>query len=438
VRLFAPLIAICAATALASCGGSGGPQLPACSSGHVSPSARGTPPPLKSFFGIVEAAAGAPAVLARLDPLSLKPVSRQVHVAEYHDAWSLSPDGAKVALGVSAGESILGASPPLKRIGIYIVDLRTMRVVKEVQTGVAAEALGWLTSRLLVASLQRGGTVLVDPMTGRIIRRWAGFSFPDSSALTPFGLVLLVPELRESGPNMPLTRAAGPPRLAVIDYHGRLRSVPLKRIPLQVHRSHGISYEERAGLAVDTTHGRAYVVAPHGDIAVVDLRTMRVSYHLAVGRPASPEAGIAGQRGAVWLGDDRIAIYGRDIASVSQAGLTAKPAGATLVDTQNWHACMLDSPASQANLAGRRLFAYGPGSAFSTSGPGAGLRVYRSDGTEEVHLFGNERIYDVNVANSRAYVRTSTSIRVVEVMSGRREATIRTPSQLVDVIGPPQ
>jgi hypothetical protein len=434
VRLFAPLTAMCAAAALASCGGSGAAQLQPCSRGQVASPAKRAPP-FRSFFGIVQATPGAPAVLARLDALSLKPVSRQLHLAEYHDAWSLSPDTTQVALGVSAGESLLAGPPPIKRIGIYIVDLRAMRVVKEVQTGVAAEALGWLSPRRLVAALQRGGTVLLDPTTGRIIHRWPGFSFPDSSALTPFGLVLLLPRLRESAPNMPLTRMGGPPRLAVVDYHGRLRSVQLERIPLRVHTSHGISYEERAGLAVDTAHGRAYVVAPDGGIAMVDLGTMRVTYHLDLGGAASAEPGLAGQRGALWLGDDRLAIYGREIASVSQSGLTARPAGVTLVDTHDWQACELNSRASLATLAGGRLLAYGPGPAISADKSGAGVHAYRSDGAEVFHLFGNEQIRDVKVANRRAYVRTSSAIQVVNVMSGRRDATIRTASELADVIG---
>jgi hypothetical protein len=435
VRLFAPLTAICAAAALASCGGSGPRQLQPCPRSRVASSATATLP-LRPFFGIVQAAPAAPAVLARLDPLSLKPVSRQLQLAEYHEAWSRSPDTAKVALGVSAGESLLAGPPPVKRIGIYIVDLRAMRIVKEVQTGVAAEALGWLTSRRLVAALQRGGTVLLDPTTGRIIRRWPGFSFPDSSALTPFGLVLLLPRLGESGPNMPLTREAGPPRLALVDYDGRLRSVSLDRIQLRVHTIHGISYEDRAGLAVDTTDGRAYVVGPDGGVAAVDLRTMRVTYHLDVGGTTSPERGTVGQRGALWLGDNRLAIYGRDIASVSEAGLTAMPAGVTLVDTHDWHVCSLDMRVSQATLAGGRLLVYGPGSAISANDPGAGLRAYRFDGAEAFHLLGDQQVGDVKVVNDRAYVRTPTSVQIVEAMTGKRDATIRPPPQLLDVIGP--
>jgi hypothetical protein len=67
-------------------------------------------------------------VLERVDPLSLERRSAQVLVGEYHGAWSLSPDRSQLALGVSsAGRK--------RRIGIFIVDLRTMRVVTRIETG---------------------------------------------------------------------------------------------------------------------------------------------------------------------------------------------------------------------------------------------------------------------------------------------------------------
>jgi hypothetical protein len=429
--LLAPLTAICAAAALASCDGSGTPQLNACSSRQAAEGAIGPASPPQPFVGLVAAQQGAPAVLARLDPSSLRPVSGQVRVAEYHNAWSLSPDETEVALGVSAGESVLARSQaPARRIGMYIVDLRTMQVVKEVQTGVAAEAVGWLRPRRVVAALQRGGTVLVDPLTGRVIRRWPSFSFPDESALTPSGLVLLLPRLRESAPNLPLTRVTGPPRVAVVDYRGRLRSASLGQLRLVVHTRGGIIYEDRAGLAVDAAHGRAYVVAPGARIAVVDLRTMRASY-VNVAEAEPPKPGAAGQRGVLWLGDDRIAVYGRDIGGAS--GTT--PAGVMVVNTRDWRACVLDRQASAAIVADNRILAYGPGSPVSADEPGTGLRAYALDGADAYHDLGDREIRDVEVAGGRAYVRTPDALYAVDVVSGAIQATIRPARDLVDVIG---
>jgi hypothetical protein len=162
---------------------------------------------------------------------------------------------------------------------------RCHKLVRDVHTGIAAEALGWLAPRRLVAGLQRGGTVLVDPVTGRIRRRWPSFSFPDESARLPDALVMLLPPLRTSSPNLPLTRVAGAPRPAVVDREGRLRCVTLKRIRLDARFANGVYYEDRAGLAVDPARARAYVFAADAPITEVDLRTMRVSYHRELAGP---------------------------------------------------------------------------------------------------------------------------------------------------------
>lgn len=435
MRLLATLGAVAAFTALTSCGGSRPPEIKACAEGARASTATESPSPPEPFVGVLRAAAESTATLARLDPLSLRPVSRHVEVDEYHNAWSLSPDGAQLALGVSSGESVLSPSQALRaRIGIYIVDLTTMKLVREVQTGVAAEALAWLGRRRLVAALQRGGTILVDPRTGRIMRRWRGFSFPDASAPTRHGLVLLFPQLRSSAPNLPLTRVSGAVRLAVVDARGRLRSVTLKHIPLAVHASKGISYEDRAGLAVDSARARAYVVAAKAPVAEVDLRTLRVSYHLELAGSEGKEALPARQRRALWLEGGQIAVFGRDLAVADGGKLTATPAGVTLIDTHDWSACRLDEGASQAASAAGRLLTYGPGPPVSGDQPGVGLRAYAVGRGEPLHLFGGERIWDVKVAAHDAYVRTATAVHVVDVRSGKVLATIARPLELLDVI----
>jgi hypothetical protein len=303
-----------------------------------------------------------------------------------------------------------------------------------VHTGIAAEALGWLAPHRLVAGLQRGGTVLIDPVTGRVIRRWTGFSFPDASAPTRQGLILLLPQWRSSAPNLPLTRVSGPARLAVVDTRGRLRSVTLERIPLAVHMTRGSYYEDRAGLAVDTARARAYVVAAGAPVAEVDLNTMRVSYHLELAGSGSTEPPTAQQRGALWLGDGRIAVFGRDLTAADGGKLTATPAGVTLIDTRDWSACMLDERASRAAFAAGRLITYGPGPPVSRDDEGVGLRAYVVGGGEAIHLFDGQQVWDVKLVGDDAYVRTATAVHIIDVTSGKVLATIARPLELADVI----
>jgi hypothetical protein len=418
------VVSAVAAMALTSCGGTDPPEIDACADGESAPTPPAAPAPREPFMGILHATANSPAVLARFDPLSLSPVSRQVEVGEYHDAWSLSPDGSQLALA-RGGQGI----------GIAIVDLASMKLVRQAHTGIAAEALAWLAPHRLVAGLQRGGTVIVDPRTGRIMRRWPGFSFPDAAVPTRGGLVMLLPRLRRSASHLPLTRVAGAPRLAVVEARGRLRSVTLERIRLAVGSSGGVYYEDRAGLAVDRARARAYVAAAGAPVAEVDLRTMRVSYHLELPGPdVEGKDAPARQRHALWLAGGRIAVFGRELAGADGRNLTAKPAGVTLIDTNDWSACMLDQRASRAAVAADRLLIYGPGPPVSRDDAGVGLRGYVVGRGEAFRLFEGEQVWNVEVAADHAYVQTANAVHVVGLRSGKVFATIARPLEVADVI----
>ena len=378
--------------------------------------------PRKPILGVLERPANGSALLARLDPRSLKPVSRKVEVGEYHRTWTLSPDGSHLALGVGG-----------QGIGIEVVDLETMKLVQRVRTGIAAEALDWLTPRRLVAALQRGGTALVDPGTGKILRRWAGFSFPDASAAAGGRFVLLVPQLRKSTPGLPLRRVAGPPRLAVVDARGRLRSVTLTNIRLGVRSSNGIPYADRAGLAVDRGRREAYVVAAGAPVAKVDLRTMRVSYHRLEPLFRRPRnAVVARERGVLPLGNGQLVVFGRDFVRASgRKDPALVPAGAAVLGTASWSWRLLDPAGTGATLAARRIVVYGPG---RYPAAGVGVRAYLAGGRKVFSLFAGKRIFDVQVAGPWLYVRTASAVHVVDGRSGKVVREIAPPVDLVDVI----
>jgi hypothetical protein len=406
--------------------------------GHAAePAGVATATPSKPLLGLLQAP-NSSVSLARLDPLSLRRVSRQVELGEYHDTWSLSPDGSQLALGVSSGESVLNPSRRLRgRIGIYIIDLEAMKLVQEVETGIAAEALGWLAPRRLVAGLQRGGTVLVDPLSGRILRRWPGFSFPDVSARTGTALVMLLPDL------LLTTVARSTPRLVVVDAQGRLRSVRLKRIQLAVRSRNGTYYTDRAGLAVDRARGRAYVFAADVPVAQVDLRTMSVSYHRfdplllrpgeLQGSEARPKSAVlARERRALWLGDGQVVVFGRDFVTARGRREALIPAGAILVNTATWKWRTLDRTATGAAFVAGRVVVYGPG--WFPAAAGVGLRAYALSGGRTFYLFKGKRVFDVRVAAGLAYVRIPSAVYVVAVRSGKVVNKIVPPRDLRDVI----
>src|SRR5439155_17795661 len=195
-------------------------------------------------------------LLARLDPLSLQVIPPQLELVEYHYAYSFSPDGAQLALGLQA------------RVGVRIVDLARMQVAHDIPMPIAVEALAWLEPQRLVAVTQSGDVALVDPVAGKVLARRSlplapqCTPYPQASARTRLGLVLVIADHGR----------AAPVRVVVIDARGRPRMAVLRRIVAGPRPT----VCERAGLAVDLTRARAYVVAPGGLVAEVDLQTMHV------------------------------------------------------------------------------------------------------------------------------------------------------------------
>jgi hypothetical protein len=90
----------------------------------------------------------------------------------------------------------ISASGEEGRIGIRVIDLETFQVVKDIETGIAAEALGWLAPDRLAAYLQSGEVVVVDPRSGDEIAREAlgavSCPFAPQNAVTPLGFVFVI------------------------------------------------------------------------------------------------------------------------------------------------------------------------------------------------------------------------------------------------------
>lgn len=421
-------IAAVAAVGLASCAGATGQPMTDCSRAPLEMSRTGTAAPGEPLLGMF-ALPNTAVILARLDPLTLKPVSQHVLVGEYHNTWSLSPNRSHLAVGVSA--------PGIRRrIGIRIVDLDSMKVVRDVETGIAAAAVAWLAPRRLVAALLREGTVVVDTQTGKILHRWSGLADPHMSARMRDRFVVLFPSHTVAPPEGVATA-----RLAVIDSRARLRSVILRRIQIGGARS-----THAAALAVDPERARAYVFAADAPVAEVDLRTMRVSYRrleLMSLRPGGRKGAEVQQgdalrgrrREAIWLGTGKALVVGRDLVATRAGALASLAAGAALVDTRKWSWCMLDARGSRAAFGDRTLLVYG--SPAARNAPGDGLRAYTVEGREIFRLFKGQQVWDVQITPDHAYVRTPSSVGVVDLNSKRIVNEIVPPRDLVDVIVEP-
>jgi hypothetical protein len=342
------------------------------------------------------------AILAPLDRRSLEGGAPWADLGEYHDAWSVSPDGRMAAFGVSApGENA--------RIGIRVIDLATLRTVKDHEVGIVAEAVGWVAPDRLVAFLQSGEVVVVDPVTGEeYARRALG------AVSCPFG----VPNAVTRAGFVMLTSAAGAARLVVTDAQGRVRTRELPEIAA------GESFGFCAGASLAADPGRlvAYVVGAHAPVAEVDLRTMRAKNRRIASSPWLLSIGGCRACGAdldaVWLGDGRLAVAGYHLRPSGPRSRRVRPAGAVVIDTRDWTARTIARRAGEVVRAGGHVLAF---DGRHPSGPrrGDGLSVHDRSGDLRYRILRGDRVGDVQIAGARAYARTARGLRVIDLRRGR-------------------
>ena len=352
----------------------------------LEPTAMARPAP---FAGIVSnPLTGVRTRVGCFDPLSLRATSPPVVIGEYHHAWSVSPDESRVALGISAP----GATA---RIGVRIVELGSWTAELDVETGIAAAGLAWLTDRRLVAALLVGGIVLLDPVNGAVLERWEGGSAEDAAtARTRRRFVVLV-----SG------RRVG--RLSVVDATGRLR-----RLSLRIPRHTPGGRRLRPALVADPGRERAYVLMDSRTLIDIDLRRMRVRRVRLRPAPRSLErAGAVGfrLRQATWLGGDRLALSGHDLVSRPGRRRTTVPAGLSTIDTRSGRISRIEAGAHGATRAPRRLLAYGL----------HGVRGYTPAGRRVFDVLRGKHVSNLDVVGRLAYAGTGTATYVIDTRSGR-------------------
>jgi hypothetical protein len=376
-----------AAALAAGCGGGSAPDRP------------GPGPRTAAPLAVVSALDGSrPAIVRRVDPRTLAPSGRRVVLGEYHDAWSFSPDRGRVAFGISAS-----AADGRGRVGIRVVDVRRMRTVRDVATGIAAEAVGWLSSRRLVALLQSGRVVVVDPADGRTIadRQFAAAPrcAPQPAAVGAGAVAFLL-----------AARGAHPTRLVAVDGAGRMRAAALPRIR---------SATACAGLALDGAGRRAFVAGPRGPVAAVDLVTLRVTY-------VPVAIGAADRLRLAWLG--------RGLLAVGRSDRRRRGLGVQVVDVASGGARTIAPGA--VRVAAGRLLVFDGGAPSAPGGRGSGLRVYDATGALRLRRFAGERIWDVQVAGATAYVR-GRALRVLDVRTGRVHRRAPESDDEVTLLAPP-
>jgi hypothetical protein len=292
--------------------------------------------------------------------------------------------------------------------------------------------LAWADNEHLVALVQKMG----PPYASQVVRREVVVvdTHGRERARTRVG------ELRGL-----VATAAGGGRVAMLFQHSLLRARGLglvvvgsdgsvRRVNLQMHAAPGRM--RRATVVVDPAGTHAFVLAPGGPYAEVDLATMNV-------RPVGGQGDWAGLLpllptdakstifSAVWLAPATIAV-----AAARGGGEGSEATGVALVDVSRWpwRFREIDPTASRIAAGGGVLLTFGPSSERMAHGRlvarGGGITAYDSDGARLWHR-ASPRFPAVTVAGTTVFAtvgsRRGPRTQILELRTGRVLATVPGP-----------
>jgi hypothetical protein len=328
---------------------------------------------------------------------------------------------------------------------INLVDLRTFRSRGLVDIGISGyiSRLSWPPPGMLLAAVGQQFVVVIDTVGLKVYETRQVEGTLIAAAPTKAGLLGLVAPADHIGP------------LQLVVWGGKGTS----SVPLQMmggweteqgdNESEFRSRELVPGLAVDPTGRRALVVPAGGPVAEVSLSNLRVEYHtlsepvslfhrfLDWLDPAAEAKMIEGKdRQALWLANGLVAVSGTDFPPIEagQTDLVGKPAGLSLIDTDDWSVRRVDGNVSGVQLLGSRLFAYEAG--CSSAPESFALVAYDLSGKQRFHLCRDEG-FDPQVVGDYLYVGMDNNTRfdVVDMSTGAvvsRLQTKQTTTLLVD------
>jgi hypothetical protein len=329
--------------------------------------------------------------LGRFQPDRLTPIGPRVSVAEPHAPGVLSPDGDRLAIGLS--KSPEAGTPFRGRVGLAILDPATMRVLHEVQTGIAAEQVGFPGP--VAAMLQGGDLVIVDPERGVVERRFRGIGGDCSTmqrpAATPGRAVFTT------------VGASGRVRIVVVGRRGGVRTARLARLRVRGPRC-GVP------VAADAVGDRAFVVVGPL-VAEVALDTLRTRYRRvpSLERRCGSEDTCTDARTAAWVPGTGLAVAGETISA--GCGQRRRALGLVVLDRRLRHVRWRDTRASAVAASRGRVLALGDG-----------IRGYDPDGRRRFTALRGKAVLEAEIVAGRAYVSSCRNLVVLDAHTGARRS----------------
>jgi hypothetical protein len=407
-----------------------------------------TASPETARLGIVTNSLGTS--LVRVDPTSLNRVGRGVNLKGLAGAWSFAPDSRLLAVAVRPTPNAVRET-----LRFYTV-AGLKRAGRGVPLGGAAAAVAWLRPDRLLVSVNEccadpngsSSVVAIDTTARRVVARTLLEGSVLQVASGAGALVLLVGQ----------RNGIGPSRLELFDADGARRTVATDEIAAGVKwpddpSGMPIGTRRVPGLALDPTGNRAFVAAPDGLVATVDLASLVVTYHRwteqssaldRLARWVTPAAEAKGTNGpaltARWLGGGFLAVAGTDETAFLRGDnlqLSSHPLGLRIIDVRDWSASMLDAGADALDVDDGVLLARGSSwSSDPQSESGMGIAAYGVDRARRFHYLPGQAVWIGFVYRGRAYVSLSgqTELKIVDLSSGQAVGTRRSsaPWPLLD------
>jgi hypothetical protein len=258
--------------------------------------------------------------------------------------------------------------------------------------------------------------VVVDPTTGRILRRVRVPGFPQVGSKSIYrtrrGLVVLLQEAEAGGEAQRVF-------LAVVGADGTVRTVALPGIWAGVVSRNGQSASQIPDFVVDTSGAHAFVFGLN-EATVILLTDFQVERRLLPAAAAITDA-FAAVRRAVPIRDGLVAMTGRGFTAAGD-----RPAGLVFLSTDTWSALRIDDDATGVARAESRVLAYGGRT---------GLRGYGLDGSRAFSLLPSDLVATVDVTGPTAYARIRSGTVIIDADGGTVSRRLTSGPVIIEVIG---
>lgn len=342
--------------------------------------------------------------VTRLSPRTLKERGRLDLGRRASRVTSFSPDGRKLMTVTWKGRVRIVDVERMSGETRFPLDLTPV-------TGVA-----WVEDSLAIATV--GGSdgtefVAFDPWTERIMNTEAVAGSPFAQDQTAHGVVAL---LHDTTPG----QGPGATTIAVYDSADGLSTASLEEVRSGFYLPEGdeLYTQLMPGLAVRGS--LAVVVGTDGAIVTVDLDTLAVRMQ---GRglslfekaaawlvpPAHAKAVAGTKLEARWIGSGDLLVTGYRIGVTRETEYSTtehpEPAGALVLDSDDWTARVIDEEATLARRAGDLLLVSRDLVPGDEPGDGIGVRAYDLDGRPAWETLGTSFAEVVSVHRGTALVR---------------------------------